>query len=101
MSDPQNIILVIATLNVLEERVDPTIAVMRDLAAASQREPGCVRFEVLQDATSPTHLVTVEEWRGEAAVTAHMQSGHVKAALAQLEPLLAGPPQLVRYRDLG
>lgn len=100
MSDPQDIILVIANLNVREESVSSTIAVMRDLAAASRREPGCVRYEVLQHAVLPSQFVAVEEWRGEAAVDAHLKSGHFKAALAQLEPLLTGPPQLARYREL-
>ena len=101
MSTQSDTILVIANLHVREASVAPAIAVMRDLASASRREAGCLRFEVLQHATDPTQLVVVEAWRGEAAADAHMQSGHVQAALAQLEPLLAGPPRLTRYHELG
>lgn len=93
-------LLVIAKIHARHDRVQPVISVLKDLAAASRREAGCLRFDLLQQASESQYFVAVEEWRSEAAVDAHMQSAHVQAALAQLDPLLVAPPRLLRYRSL-
>lgn len=76
------------------------VGVMKDLAEASRRERGCLRFEALQEQVDPTHFFTVEQWVSEADADAHMRSPHVQQVLVLLRDLLAEPPRFVRYRSV-
>ena len=54
------------------------IAVLKPLAEASRKEPGMVRFEVLQQANRLNHFTIVEIWRDQKALDAHMGEAHTK-----------------------
>jgi quinol monooxygenase YgiN len=41
-------------------------------------EPGCLQFDVVQDANSPTRFVMLEVYKDEAAFKAHQDSQHFK-----------------------
>ncbi len=76
------------------------LAALRDNMLASRREPGCVRYELAQSLGAPDEFVTIEEWRSEADVDAHMQTPHVAALLAKVPALVAAPPEIRSYRTL-
>lgn len=101
MSTATSPVHVVAALQTRPEQVDELVAVLTDLAHESRRQPGNLRFDVHQQSTDPTRLITVEHWDGAAAADAHMASPHVGAALGKLGPLLAGPPQIVRYTQIA
>jgi quinol monooxygenase YgiN len=65
-------------------------AILRELAAASQREPGCLGFTVLESAGQPGSFVLVEWYEGRQAQADHLASGHFRAlVLERAVPLLA------------
>jgi quinol monooxygenase YgiN len=65
-------------------------AIARDLAAVTGREPGCVRFEVLESASQPGGFVLIEHYAGAAAHAGHLASEHFKElVLTKAVPLLA------------
>ena len=66
----------LATIRVKEEHLEEFLVGMRAHAQASLAEPGCVRFDVMQDAEEPTLVYLWEVFRDEAANEAHTASDH-------------------------
>ena len=65
---------------------------LRENAAASRNEAGCVNYAVLRgdDGT----FMTVERWRSREDVDQHMTTAHVQLLLHTIVPMLAAPPQI-------
>jgi quinol monooxygenase YgiN len=72
--------------------------VLSALIEPTRREPGCLFYELYRRTGDPTDFVFVEEWESDAALDAHMETPHVRAALAKVPELLAQPPDIRRYR---
>ena len=71
---------------------NPQVAVMlKDLAEASRKEPGCVRFDVVQHTMRANHFTVVEAWRDQKALDAHVASPHTKQYRDTLQPLTGSP----------
>ena len=66
-------------------------AVVLKLAADSRKEDGCVRYDVLQNASEPHVFVLVEEWTSSAHLDAHNLTPHVHDAVMKATPLAAAP----------
>jgi quinol monooxygenase YgiN len=71
---------------------NPAVATMlADLAAASRREPGNLRFDVLQHTMRGNHFTVVETWTDQKALDAHVTAAHTKAYRDQILPLTGSP----------
>jgi autoinducer 2-degrading protein len=76
--------VVIVDLHVKPERLDEFLPAMVENASASLRdEPGCVRFDVVQDDADAGHLILYEIYRDRAA----FEDDHLKR------------PHFLRWRD--
>jgi quinol monooxygenase YgiN len=68
---------------------------LRDLlvpfAEQSRKEPGCMRYELLEVQSEPGRFLTVETWASKASLDAHMSTPAIKAAVPLLGPILAKP----------
>jgi autoinducer 2-degrading protein len=51
-------------------------ALVDDARGAVNDEPGCLRFDVIQDSSDPNRLWVYEVYRDEAAFQAHLQAPH-------------------------
>ncbi len=51
-------------------------AMLDDARGSVNNEPGCLRFEVLQDDSDPNRICLYEVYRDEAAVEAHREAPH-------------------------
>ena len=51
-------------------------AMLDDARGSVNNEPGCLRFDVLQDDTDPNRICLYEVYRDMAAVEAHRQAPH-------------------------
>lgn len=85
---------VLARITVKPESAQTARGILLDLVAHSRQEPGCVSYELYQQAGNPHVFQTVEQWRDEAAADQHLRTIHVGAALAAATPLLAAPPEI-------
>ncbi|WP_088893479.1 putative quinol monooxygenase [Leptolyngbya ohadii] len=72
-------------------------SLLLELLEPTRSESGCIRYELLQDATAPTHFAFVEEWESEAAMLQHLESTHVQEAFLEGESLIAAPLEIRRY----
>ncbi len=75
-------------------------ALLEKLIEPTRAEPGCLRYELFSNKEKPGDFVFLEEYGSDAAFQAHMDSKHVAAAIAEVVPLLAVPPDIRRYRRL-
>ena len=66
-------------------------------AAASVREPGIARFDVVQQADDPTRFVLVEVYRDADAPAAHKATAHYATWRDAVAPWMAAPRSSVKY----
>ncbi len=92
---------VMATIVVKPEHAAAAEALLVELAASSRGDAGCLGYELFQRADAPHSFQTVEQWRGQADVDAHMKTPHVAAAIAAAGPMLAAPPAIHAYAKIG
>jgi quinol monooxygenase YgiN len=59
-----------------------------DAEGSVTREPGCFRFDVLQDPQVPDRVCFYEVYADEAAFAAHREMPHFKTYLATIEPMV-------------
>jgi (4S)-4-hydroxy-5-phosphonooxypentane-2,3-dione isomerase len=87
-------------LKVKPERIDDFIAVTIENAAASLKEPGCVRFDVIQEAEDPARFALVEIYRDQATHAAHRETPHYNAWAERALDMLAEPRSRTIYRNV-
>jgi autoinducer 2-degrading protein len=58
------------------EFLEPFIEATRENHENSVREPGNLRFDILQDAGDPNKFVLYEAYESEAAAAAHKETAH-------------------------
>lgn len=64
-----------------EEALDAALA----LVAASQKEEGCVSYDVFESGTRANVFMICETWASQEALDAHKQTAHFIQYVAQLE----------------
>ena len=70
-------------------------------ALASKQEPGCLRFDLLQQVDQPTRFMLYEVYRDEAAFKEeHIQTEHYRRWVEKGVPLLVGERVRVGYQNL-
>jgi autoinducer 2-degrading protein len=80
-------------VHVKPERVEEFVAAIRANHAGSVREPGNLRFDVLQSAEDPTRFVIYEVFRSAEDVAAHKKTQHYLAWRDAVEGWMASPRQ--------
>lgn len=91
----------VARVVAIPERVEELRTLLLKLLVPTRAEPGCLRYELLQNLQDPTDFTFVEEWRDETAVAAHMTKPHVREVLARVPDLLRAAPDIRTYRIVG
>ena len=69
-------------------------------AAASVREPGIARFDVVQQADDPGRFVLVEAYRTAAAPAAHKETVHYATWRDTVAPMMAMPRTSVKFANV-
>lgn len=84
-------------IRVQPERVADFIEAARLNHEASVREPGNLRFDVLQDPAERTHFVLYEAYRSEADARAHKDTAHYRAWRDTVGDWMAAPREGVPW----
>ena len=71
-----SMIAVVVQLHVKAESLDQFIAETKENARNSRKEPGVVRFDVIQQVDDPSRFVLFELYRDEQAIEAHRGTAH-------------------------
>jgi quinol monooxygenase YgiN len=72
-----------------EDKADEVEGILRELGAASRREPCCLGFEVVRGgADAPGSFALFETWRDQAALDEHYETEHfVRLGVNGIRPL--------------
>jgi (4S)-4-hydroxy-5-phosphonooxypentane-2,3-dione isomerase len=84
-------------VQVKSEHLEAFIAASRDNASNTIKEPGNLRFDVLQQADDPQHFILYEVYRDEAASKAHKLTAHYARWREAVEPWMDQPRKGVIY----
>jgi (4S)-4-hydroxy-5-phosphonooxypentane-2,3-dione isomerase len=69
-------------------------------ARNSIKEPGILRFDVLQNEDDPARFLLVEIYKDEKAVLAHKETAHYAEWVKTAEPMLSEPRTKTIYKNL-
>lgn len=64
------------------------------LVAPTREEAGCIAYDLYTSASTPGTWITVEQWRSQADLDAHMQTPHIARTLDVAGEHLAVPPAI-------
>jgi quinol monooxygenase YgiN len=81
---------VVAVIPGKEGSRDTMRAALTILAEATQGHEGCTGYELFESAAAPGTFVTVESWRSQADLDAHMATEDIATALGAADGHLAG-----------
>lgn len=73
---------VVATIPAKPGSEDVIREVLTTLATETRREVGCVEYLVFESQAVPGLFVTIETWKAQADLDAHLQSPHLATAFA-------------------
>jgi autoinducer 2-degrading protein len=88
-------------IHVRTEHVDRFMDATRRNREGTAREPGNVRFDVLQSEDDPDRFVLVEVFRDADAAALHKTTSHYLAWRDEVAPWMAAPREGRRYRLLA
>jgi quinol monooxygenase YgiN len=83
----QGTVFVVTHIDVPPPSKDQCIELVTAQVTASRKAPGCMRFEVFQQANRPNHFSAVEVWADRAAFDANIVAAHTKDFRMKLTPI--------------
>lgn len=78
-------------INIKPERVDEFLEVFRANHEGSIKEPGNLRFDVLQDPEVATRFFIYEAYQNDEAVLAHKKTPHYLDCVEKLDGMMSQP----------
>ena len=87
-------------VHVKPESADAFIAATLENARNSIREPGVVRFDVVQQEDDPTRFLLIEIYRTPADPARHKETAHYATWRDAVEPMMAEPRRSAKYEAL-
>ncbi|WP_186388314.1 MULTISPECIES: antibiotic biosynthesis monooxygenase [unclassified Stappia] len=85
-------------IQVKPDRIEDFLDAFRINYEGTIREPGNLRFDVLQDPEEETRFTIVEIFRSAESVDDHRRTEHYKTTVALLEDIMTGPRTKDIYR---
>lgn len=79
------------------DRREEAVAAALEMAAATQQEPGCLRYDFHASLADPNLFLVFEEWETAVALAAHGQTPHMAVFRQKLPQLTAGRGWIKRY----
>lgn len=93
--------ILVVTIDIKPEHREAFIeAMLEDARGSRENEPGCVRFDVIQDEANPNRIYLYEVYRDRAAFEAHLQTPHFLKWQATVKDWFASPPVVGRGTNL-
>lgn len=77
-------------INVKADKIDEFLTVFRANHLGAIKEPGNLRFDVLQDEHEPTRFYIYEAYTDADAVAAHKKTPHYLECVEALEGIMTG-----------
>ncbi len=94
-------ITLIATLTAVEGKEDELESALIDVVTAADEEPGCEVYSVHSSRNEPRVFRFFELYTDRDSLKVHGRGQRMTTAMAGLEGLLAGPPEILRLTPLA
>ena len=96
LADPSRPFTLLAELQAKPGQGDAVAAAIAasGAIALTQREPGCLAYDLCRDREAPDRFVAYEHWRDLPALQRHLSTPHFTHLGTALQPLLAAAPTL-------
>ena len=75
--------------------------ILLGLIKPSRSEPGCLKYELLENADDPTDFTFVETFASEDALKMHAAAPYIAGLGPRLKDLIARPSEVFRYRAIA
>jgi quinol monooxygenase YgiN len=85
---------VVAVLKAKPGSEEAMAAALGSLVKPTLAEEGCLAYELFESAAEAGTFVTVERWRSQDDLDAHMKTQHIAAAMAAGADLFAAAPAI-------
>jgi quinol monooxygenase YgiN len=82
---------VVAEIVSTKEKADEVRALLVPYAEKSAKEPGCLKYVLMEVIAEPGRFLTYERWTNKAALDAHMVTPDIKEIVPKLQPILSKP----------
>lgn len=92
---------VVATITAKPDAVDAVRDGLSALVAESRKEDGNVSYKLFESAVEPGTFITIEVWKSQEDLDAHMQTPHLQKALSEFDAHLAAAPAIHPLRPVG
>lgn len=92
---------VVAHIKSKSDKATEAQELLERLTGPTNKEPGCISYELLQSNDDPSQLTFIEEWQAESDLAAHFETPHIQAALERWDELMAEPLDLRKYSKVG
>ena len=83
------------------ETVDDVRRILLELIEPSRAEPGCLKYELLQNADGPADFTFVETFASHEALKAHAAAPYIAGLAARLKDLVARPSDVRLYHSIA
>ncbi|HXP87966.1 MAG TPA: antibiotic biosynthesis monooxygenase family protein [Bryobacteraceae bacterium] len=90
-AQPEPQLHVVTYIDVFPNFAADTAKALQDFSAASSKDPGYVRIEVMRDVDRTNHFAVVEVWRTRKDYEAHLGQAHTKQFREKIQPGLGSP----------
>lgn len=74
-------------IEVDKANVNKFVELTKELVAKSQKEDGCIAYDIFQSLTREDVYIICETWKDEATLKAHTETAHYKTILPAIENL--------------
>lgn len=81
---------VVATIPAKSGSEDAVRDILSTFSAATRQEDGCLSYDLFESASAPGTFVTVERWRGQDDLDAHLKTPHIAEAMQASADHLSG-----------
>ena len=83
------------------ESVEEVHQILLSLIEPSRAEPGCLKYELLQQIHNPGNFTFVETFANEEALKLHAASPYIAGLQSRLAGLTARPSEVLLYQGAG
>ncbi len=83
------------------DTIDEVRQILLSLIELSRAEPGCLKYELLQNAEDPTDFTFVETFANDQALKEHATAPYIAGLAAKLGGLVARPAEVARYHAIA
>lgn len=80
---------------------DRALELARDMAEATQAEPGCISYDFYVGVSDANTLMLFQEWESMDALMKHYQTPHMETFLRELPAVVSGEIVTRRYAVQG